>query len=623
MISQESIEEIKQRASLLEIIGEVVSLRRSGSSYTGLCPFHSERSPSFHVRDEQGYFHCFGCGQSGNVFKFLMETKGISFPEAVQELAQRYGIILKENEGPQRKPKSNDDQSMIYRINDFSHRFFIDALSKAPQLVKSYLLEERGITPESITRFGIGFAPNGWNALSSALVKKGAAEEKLTLSGISRRSDKGELYDTFRSRITFPVWLDHKKIAGFGGRIIPALTDPNKDHAPPKYLNSPESPVYQKSKILYGLPQALPTVREVGNIYVVEGYLDVVGFAQAGILETVATCGTALTELHVKRLRSLTKKVTFLFDGDSAGRAAAGKSFPTFLNSGLDVDVLFLPPEEDPDSFAKKFKGETKQALSSIAPRNLFECHIEYLLDQRGIPSVSELGAAQRGALAEEVATLLSFITNPIEHGEYLDRASVVLRVDRKLFAEMRVKAKSSSSVEIATTHREDSHDPYDDHAEEEPSQQMVQLNALPKVDQEILLAAMASKERIPERILKSSDLAQSLHGATLSFIESLAKLMRNEALDDAAKKQETKELLERYGQSWTAHWKKAFTMSRDASIDIEQMVTDIERSLVKERLKKMGRDLEKGAQLSKDEDEKLKMSLEVIKIKKLLSAAP
>ncbi|RIL02772.1 MAG: DNA primase, partial [Proteobacteria bacterium] len=354
IVAQESIEEIKEKANLVDIIGEAVSLKRRGSSYVGLCPFHAEKTPSFHVREEK-FYHCFGCGESGNVISFVMRFRGLSFPEAIEELAGRCGVQLKfEKSGRKNVPLA--DKQALFKVNALALAWFSAQLKSAPPQVKDYI-NSRSLTREALAAFAIGFAPKEWSALTTFLRARKVPDEMILRCGLARRSPKGDLFDVFRARIIFPIFSDSKRVAAFGGRIIPELLEKEALNQAPKYLNSPESPIYFKSKVLFGLPQALSAIQQEREVWIVEGYMDVIGMWQAGIRNAVATCGTALTSEHAKRLKLLVKKVILLFDGDDAGRGAAGKAYDAFLNSGIDVCAAFLPQGEDPDSFVGKEAG--------------------------------------------------------------------------------------------------------------------------------------------------------------------------------------------------------------------------------------------------------------------------
>ncbi len=603
MISQETIDELLERASLVEIVGEVVPLKRAGGNYVGLCPFHSEKSPSFNVRENEGYFHCFGCGESGNIFKFVMEMRGLSFPEAVEELAARYGVRVK-IEGSKAPVKAPSEKDKFYRINDFAWDFFTESLRDAPSQVIEYA-KSRGITAQAVKEFGVGFAPATWNSLVNYLKKCEVPEEIVTASGLVKRNDRGELYDVFRGRLIFPVWIDQKKISGFGGRIIPALFDEATLAKYPKYLNSPESPVYQKSKILYGMPHALPSVRDEGEIYIVEGYLDVVSLALAGVKNVVATCGTALTESHVKRLAQIAKKVVVLFDGDEAGRTAAGKSFATFLNSGVDVAALFLPEEDDPDTAAKKYGTKTLEYLKGLPRRALLDCYFEYLLGRMGAKEIRELGAALKGKLATEIVATLSKIENSVERGESYERAALLLRVDSASLKGLADKARQSKTPMVKSESSEEDEEAPTPIALRKPIQE------LPRVDRDLLLAIMAKKDFLPAQMLRDGDLCSQPGGVdftTLTFVQELARIVGDTNKGEEQKKEAIRGLLRDFGDSWIAHWKQAYSMVEDKGVDLVSSYEGCRTSIRKSKLTQQVKELDREFALATEDNERLEI---------------
>lgn len=575
MISQQTIEEIKERASLVDIVGESVNLKRNGMNFTGLCPFHSEKSPSFHIRDSGRFYHCFGCGVSGNVITYVMESRGLSFPDAVEELAARYGIEVKREGGVQR-PEEAPHKDALYAINKLASEFYLAQLKTADPAVGEYL-KGRGITPASMSEFSIGFAPRQWGALCDFLKSKQFDEALLLQSGLVRRSPRGDLYDTFRSRIIFPIAIEGRKIAGFGGRLVPGLLEESALKSAPKYLNSPESPVYQKNKIFYGLPQALEAIRRSKELYLVEGYMDVIGLHQAGVRNVLATCGTAVSDNHVKRLQHLVQRVYLLFDGDLAGRAAAAKCFSVFLNSGIDVVALFLPDEEDPDTIALRHGVETESYLQTLEKSPLLDCYIESLLLKSGWKEMRDLGAAAKGRISEEVAQVLAKVRNNIEQSDLLQRAALRLLVEPKdLAALIREGGASSASATPKLI-------------QPIPPQGLPQnaaIEDLPRVDRELLLAVMVDRQGLTATLLHDPDICEGVHPSTLRFIEGLDAILEESRTDEGAKREQAKALLKSFGESWILHWKKAHQMLRDDEVDFVRSVDECRRHLKKTKLK-------------------------------------
>ncbi len=532
MISKQTINEVLERASLVELASETVRLKRQGSNYVGLCPFHAEKGASFNIRQDK-FFHCFGCGASGNAIGFHMRTNGLSFPEAVEQLATRYGItIIKDSSSV----RSNEDfaiKDKIFELNDLAQKYFQENLKTAPKPVIEYL-RKRGLTQEAIKEFKIGFAPS--HGLLSVMQKKGYKDDLLVKAGLARRSQNGSLYDYFRDRVIFPIAVDQRRIAGFGGRIIPELLDQNAKAVAPKYLNSLETPVYEKSKILYGLPQALSSLRGTKSIYVVEGYLDVVGLWMAGVKNAVATCGTAVTEQHIRRLKTVISRLDFLFDGDEAGRRGAGKTYPLFVNSGLEAACVFLPDGEDPDTFALANRDKTTKALEEMPKKDLFDCYLDQLAMQQGVHGVSDLGAAGKGKVAKIAAQVLANVTNPVEKSELQERLALLLKVDSASIAVLSAENKPALDIKV-----------------EQPATPAIRpIEALPAFDREILRCVMALKGSLSEGILSDQELCSVLQVESLSFLSELAEAQKRASLNKA----EALRVLKMFGESWLRFWK-------------------------------------------------------------------
>ena len=574
MIAQESLDRIKQATNLVELISETVPLKRSGAHYSGLCPFHNERSPSFHVKDGGSFYHCFGCGASGSAVTFVMESRGFTFPEAVDFLASRAGIEVKHEGGSVRRNPA-EQQTLYWELNNAAQQYYRSNLKSLDPETAAYFAK-RGLSQETIEKFGIGFAPAGWRGLAPNLEKISKNPEVLVKSGLMRRSAKGDLYDTFRGRIMFPVFIDTKRIAGFGGRTIPHL-EPNSDATAPKYLNSPETPVYQKSKILYGLPQAMETIRATKELFLVEGYMDVVSLSQAGVLNVVATCGTAVTEEHIKRIAQIANRVTVLFDGDRAGKAAAGKAFSVFMNSGVDVHALFIPDELDPDDVAKREGSGTAEYLKQLPRISLLDCFIDLQVQKLGADELSKLGAAVKGKLSEEVAAALAKVENQIERDELIKRAAFRLVVEPETLREM-VAGTKPSTISVPTI-------PADSSIERGTKA----IKDLPKVDQELLIIVMALREDVSGSILANAELCSALDSVTISFLEEFHAVLTSE-IGATEKKEQTKQLLTGLGESWLKHWKTAFKMAQDPNVDLAHSLTQCLAYLRRERI---GRTLE------------------------------
>jgi DNA primase len=355
-IPEQVVAEIRERADIVSVVARQVTLRKAGSRHWGLCPFHDEKSASFQVHEDKQIFYCFGCGAGGDVFAFRMKQDGLDFPDCVRALARELGIAIPETRGDE------GQTSAAHRANDAASSFFRAELRGANGGVAHRYLADRGVTEELIDRFQIGFAPPGWDGLVTHLRRAGVAIADAEIAGLVAKRQNGDgHYDRFRARVVFPITDPSGQIAGFGGRAMGDDT--------PKYLNSPESPVYKKSRVLFGLAQALDAIRERGRVIVVEGYFDLLALHRAGLHEGVAPCGTALTQSHAHRIRRYAEEVILLFDGDAAGQAAAERALPVLLAEGLRVRAAFLPLGEDPDTLlAKSGVAALRACVDSATP---------------------------------------------------------------------------------------------------------------------------------------------------------------------------------------------------------------------------------------------------------------
>ncbi len=362
-IPPEKIAEVRDRVDIVDVVQRSVRLAKRGQQHLGLCPFHHEKTPSFGVSQSKQLFHCFGCGAGGDVFAFLMRIEGLDFPEAVRRLAAEAGVDLPEREESPKERARRQQAEQLYRINAMTAEWFAAQLAEDPRAT-GYLTETRGLTVETIRRFQLGWAPAEWARLAAMLEGQQVPIEQPLLLGLLGRSvQSGRIYDKLRGRVVFPIHLPNGDIAGFGGRRADWI-DPDA----PKYLNSPESPVYDKSSILYGLAQNRDEIRRSRQALLVEGYVDVIGLWQAGIRNAVAACGTALTPKHAQTLVRLADEVVTLYDADRAGHEATRKASELLLKAGLAVRVVSLPEGEDPDTFARRSGGEAAKNLIDEAP---------------------------------------------------------------------------------------------------------------------------------------------------------------------------------------------------------------------------------------------------------------
>ncbi len=397
MIPKHVVDEVRARADIVSVIGATVTLRRRGSSWVGLCPFHNEKTGSFNVIPTKQIYHCFGCGAGGDVFTFLQKTRGVAFIDAVKELAAQTGVVIEERQlSPDEAARLNRRKD-LYDTCEAAARWFETTLlvgrEGAPG--RAYL-EKRGVTLETAKKYRMGFAPEGWNNLENHLRKEGYDLELLLRAGlIKKQEERGTTYDVFRGRLLFPITDDRARPIAFGGRVLPGA-----DKEAPKYLNSPGTEIYEKSKVLYGLSYARNAVQRKDRLIVVEGYFDAVSLWQAGFEEAVAPCGTALTAQHLETVRRLTTKVIALFDTDEAGINASLRSLELFLAAGVQAMRLDLPGAKDPDEYVMKNGAAAfEERLTKTEP--LLELVIRRVLDRHG---ASAEGRAR--AVAELVPTL-------------------------------------------------------------------------------------------------------------------------------------------------------------------------------------------------------------------------
>lgn len=435
-IPEETIEAIRTAVDIVEVVGEYVSLRRRGANWFGLCPFHEEKTPSFSVNQHLGIFKCFGCGRGGDVFAFIQQIEHVSFVEAVRMLAERAGIPL-----PDGEEEADDPRPALYHALRFAARFYFEQLTgpETGQVARAYL-KQRGIHPEAVRRFGLGYAPNAWDALLKAATEAGIRPEVLEQAGlVLPRKERGGYYDRFRHRLMFPIFSHTGRVVGFGGRLL------EPDPEQPKYINTPETPVYHKGRILYGLYQARQALRTQEEAILVEGYTDVIALHQAGIEHVVATSGTALTPDQARLLARYVRRVVLLFDADAAGQQAALRSIELFLERGLNVYVVSLPPGEDPDSFVRAKGARAFQEYLRQRRRDFVTFHYE-LARRQGRLDTPE-GEAE---VARTIVSAIARLPDPLLREPYVRRASELLRIQQVRLLEILEAQLTPSSREAS-----------------------------------------------------------------------------------------------------------------------------------------------------------------------------
>jgi len=447
-IPEDKITEIKNAVDIVDIISDAVLLKKTGRNFVGLCPFHSEKTPSFTVSPEKQIYHCFGCGSGGNVFSFLMNQEGLSFPEAARTLAKRYGVDIPTRQLSAEQRRAISHKENLLQVNKLALDFFRHALidGVAGKRALSYL-KKRGFSREIIDRFDLGFAPKGWDHLIRFFSKKRISPPRLETAGlvVAKKNHSG-FYDRFRDRIIFPIIDIHMKIVGFGGRVM--------DDSEPKYLNSPETPVYSKSRSLYGLHRAKEKCRADKTVYIVEGYLDLLALHQHGIENSVATLGTALTAEHVRLLTRYARRMVLVYDSDEAGIRSAQRCIETFWKEHVDFQredvfreekadthILVLPDGHDPDSYLHEFGSELFIDNASRAPGI-----ISFLIDR----AIVEHGISTEGKIriVSEMQAPLAAINDRVARSIYIKQLAERIEIDEAVLLDKirETSAKKSPS---------------------------------------------------------------------------------------------------------------------------------------------------------------------------------
>jgi len=432
-------ERVKQQADIVRVVGDYVQLKKAGQNFRGLCPFHSEKTPSFNVHPTKQIYHCFGCGQGGDVFKFVMEMEKCAFPDAIRIVAEKCGISLpRPKEHSLEERRENQQRSVLVEIHREAQSWFVKQLEGTLEgkAARAYL-EDRGLDRDTITRFGIGYAPSGGDLLLRALKPK-YPEKILVESGLISRDQSGRLFDRFRRRITFPIANESSKIVAFGAR---SLGDDQ-----PKYLNSPETPIYSKSNVLYHLDRAKDALRRQDFAVLVEGYMDAIAVARAGISNVVASCGTALAESQIKLLGRFTKRVIVNYDPDAAGQAATERSITSLLENDFEVRVLNLPAigdkKADPDLFIREKGADAYRDQLKASPP-----YVDYLITRARQMDLST-GEGKRRAV-NFLLPYVQRIPNSILRSEWATRIAQQLRLDEPVLRAALSKAASERRSEV------------------------------------------------------------------------------------------------------------------------------------------------------------------------------
>ncbi len=423
MIPKDTVDKIIETSRIEEVVGDFVSLKRRGTSMIGLCPFHNEKTPSFHVSVGKGIYKCFGCGKGGDSVRFIMDHEKATYPEALRYLANKYGIEIAEVENTPEVQAINDRRESLYIVSAWAAGFFQQQMFETEEgksIGLSYF-KERGFRDDIIKKFELGYSPDVWDALTQQGIKEGYNIQFLEETGLTIRKDNEKFYDRFRGRVMFPIHSFTGRVIGFGGRTL------KTDKAVPKYVNSPESDIYHKSNVLYGLFFAKKSMRDEDNCYLVEGYADVLSVHQAGVENVVASSGTSLTIEQIRLIGRFTKNITILYDGDEAGIKASLRGLDMILEEGLNVKVVLFPDGHDPDSYVQKFGSSA------------FKTHIEqnkkdFILYKTGI-LLKDAGTdpIKRAGIIREVVESIAKIPDGIKASVFVRECSSLLQIEERV----------------------------------------------------------------------------------------------------------------------------------------------------------------------------------------------
>ena len=429
-IPETIVDQVQARSDIVEVVSRYIPLQKAGRNFKAPCPFHNEKTPSFVVSPDKQIYHCFGCGAGGNVFSFLMKYENLSFPEAVEMLAEKAGIQLP-HFGPRKELTSLATQ--LYKVNELSIQFFEGCLPRSRE-ARDYLIS-RGIGDETVKRFRIGYSPDSWDGILKFLDSKGIKADIAEKAGLAIANDRGGYYDRFRKRLIFPIFDLKDRALGFGGRVL--------DSSLPKYMNSPETYIYSKGRNLYGLNHAKDSIKKAGYVLVVEGYLDFIIPYQAGVRNIVATLGTALTVDQVKLLKRFANTVIMVYDPDEAGEAASLRNMDLFIGEGVNVYIAELPRGFDPDGYIRKFGTEDFIKLTK-ASKNLFDYKISRLCVRFDIKS-----AHGKASIASEMLPTISRIENAVLRSNLVKKLAEKLSVDEDSIRQEMKKVKPDYTMHV------------------------------------------------------------------------------------------------------------------------------------------------------------------------------
>jgi DNA primase len=419
VILRETIDEVKNRLDIVDVISDFITLKKSGQNYKGLSPFTNEKTPSFFVVPGKGIFKDFSSGKGGDSFTFLMEHEGMSYVEAIRFLAKKYGVEIKETEATERESAQQSEREGLYILMNYAQEYYHDILRhhEEGQSIGLSYFRERGFNDKTIEKFELGYALNGWENFSKEALSKGYSQDLLEKTGLVVKKEDGSSYDRFRGRVIFPIHNISGKVIAFGARML------GKEKNQPKYINSPETEIYHKSNVLYGLFQAKNAIRQNDNCYLVEGYTDVISLHQAGVDNVVSSSGTALTEEQIKLIRRFSENVTVLFDGDAAGIKAALRGIDLILKGGLNVRVVLFPDGEDPDSYSRKLGTTDFQSFLKKNRKDFISFKADLFAAEAGGDPI------RKAESIREIVTSIAIIPDPVKRSVYIQETSNLLKI--------------------------------------------------------------------------------------------------------------------------------------------------------------------------------------------------
>jgi DNA primase len=531
MITKPTIDRIMEATDIVEVIGEFVQLKKRGANYVGLSPFANERTPSFTVSPVKGIFKDFSSGKGGSAVTFLMELEKFTYPEALKWLAKKYGIEVEETvEAPENREAENHRESLMI-VSGYAAKFFHESLLETDEgknIGLSYF-KERGFSKETITKFELGYSPDQWEAFTGQALKEGYQQEFLEETGLSVKRDNGSLYDRYRGRVMFPIHSFTGRVIAFGGRTL------KSDKNVPKYVNSPESEIYHKSSVLYGLYFAKKAIREEDNCYLVEGYADVISVHQAGIENVVASSGTSLTVEQIRLIGRLTKNITILYDGDAAGIKASLRGLDMILEEGLNVKVVLFPDGHDPDSYVRLVGTSAFKKYIADTRKDFILYKADILLKDAGTDPI------KRAEVIREIVESIAKIPDSIKASVFIKECSYILKIDeRALLSELNkmrmAKARKDSQqqtqrptpVDETLLYEPEVQEEKDDSSQEREIIRLLLLYGNKMIDWD----GIANTYIGPFMIAELSDV-EFEHPASKTFVELYRKEVENGVLPD------------------------------------------------------------------------------------------